>query len=189
VGEEKKEGVENQPKSCAALDKLWQSASPNSSDLANSLICVLIYYSTLFAPSSLVLISSGNNYGPIQKVQVSMLQCPSKKDISKQTIRIHFRENLLHLNNLRASGTDLGTLEFVENCHYELTHLLSSLSEESQATRPPGSPYPDSEFLLFYVFNHLLICFDLADAPIDLPSFSGGVFRDGDAMSVDDDCK
>jgi hypothetical protein len=77
----------------------------------------------------------------------------------------------------------------VENCHYDLMHLLRSLAEESQATRPPGSPYPDGESLLIYVFNHLLICFDLVDAPTDLPSLSRGVFRDRDAMMVDDDCK
>jgi hypothetical protein len=75
VGEEKKVHVENQPKSHATLDKSWWSTSPNSSNSASSLICVLIY-STLFAPSSLILISYGNNYGPIQKVQVSMLQVP-----------------------------------------------------------------------------------------------------------------
>ncbi|KAN0138591.1 hypothetical protein V8E53_003579 [Lactarius tabidus] len=55
-------------------------------------------------------------------------------------------------------------MAFVENCHYDLTHLLSSLAEESQATRPPGSPYPD------------------VDAPTDLPSLSMGVFRDRDDM-------
>jgi hypothetical protein len=64
-----------------------------------------------------------------------------------------------------------------------------SLAEESQATRPPGSPYPVGESLLFYVFNHLLICFDFVDAPIHLPSFAGGLFRDRDATMVDDDCK
>lgn len=126
---------------------------------------------------------------PFKKYKCPCFMCPSKKDISRRTIRIHFRENLGHLNKLRASGANLDTLAFVENCHYELIQLLSSIAEESQATRPPGSPYPDSESLLFYVVNHLLICFDLADAPIDLPSFSQGVFRDRDAMMVDDDGK
>ncbi|KAN0130422.1 hypothetical protein V8E53_011823 [Lactarius tabidus] len=106
---------------------------------------------------------------PFNKYRCPCFKCSSKKDLSKRTIRIHFRENLIHLNNLRDSGTDLSTLAFVENCHYDLMHLLRSLAEESQATRPPGSPYPD------------------VDAPTDLPSLSRGVFRDRDAMMVGDD--
>lgn len=121
-----------------------------------------------------------------RKYKCPCFKCPSKKDVSKRTIRIHFKENLAHLNNLRASGANLDTLEFVENCHYELIQLLSSLADESQATRPPASPDLDGESLFFYAFNHILICFDLADPPIDPPSFSEGVSRDEDAMMVDD---
>lgn len=108
------------------------------------------------------------------------------KEVSRRTIRIHFKENLAHLSNLRSSGGNLDTLEFVENCHYELTQLLSSLAEDSQATRPPASPYPDGESLVFNAFNHILIGFDLANALIDPPPFSGEVSRNEDAMMVDD---
>ena len=123
------------------------------------------------------------------KYKCPCFKCCSVKDKSRRTIRIHFKENLAHLSKLRSSGGDLDTLEFVENCHYELTQLLSSLAEDSQATRPPVSPYPDGKSLVFNVFNHILIGFDLADAPIDPPPFSGGVSRDEDAMIVDDNSK
>ena len=35
--------------------------------------------------------------------------------------------------------------------------------------------------------NYVLICFDLADAPIASPSLSGEELVDSDAMIVDDD--
>ena len=35
--------------------------------------------------------------------------------------------------------------------------------------------------------NYVLICFDLADAPIASPSLSGEALADNDAMMVDDD--
>jgi hypothetical protein len=42
--------------------------------------------------------------------------------------------------------------------------------------------------LIFYSFDYLLICLDLAD-PIASPSFLEGELGDGDAMMVDDDGK
>ena len=42
-----------------------------------------------------------------------------------------------------------------------------------------------TEYLLL-IFNHLLICFDLADVSMSTPSFLEGEMRDDDAMMVDD---
>jgi hypothetical protein len=43
--------------------------------------------------------------------------------------------------------------------------------------------------LILYAFNYLLICLDLADAPIASPSFLEGGLRESDAMMVDEDGK
>lgn len=75
-------------------------------------------------------------------------------------------------------------MDFVQDCHYQITQLLYSLDERSQSSGQSGSPYPDSEYLFFYAFNYLLICV-LADAPMAPPLFS----EDNDAMMVDDHCK
>jgi hypothetical protein len=41
----------------------------------------------------------------------------------------------------------------------------------------------------FLMLDCVLICLDLADDPIGLPSFSEDKLRDDDAMMVDDNCK
>ncbi len=43
--------------------------------------------------------------------------------------------------------------------------------------------------LIFHAFKYLLICLDLADTPIDSPSFLEEELGDSDAMMVDDDGK
>jgi hypothetical protein len=64
------------------------------------------------------------------------------------------KENLNHLDNLRASEAEQGTLDFVEGCHRNITQLLSRIAEESQVAGPPVSPYPEGESLLFYALLH-----------------------------------
>ena len=53
-----------------------------------------------------------------------------KKERVKRTILVHFKENLDHLNNLRASREHLDSLAFVEDCHNKLMELLHSIDEE-----------------------------------------------------------
>ncbi|KAH8985903.1 hypothetical protein EDB92DRAFT_1949591 [Lactarius akahatsu] len=68
-----------------------------------------------------------------------------------------------------ASGAPQNTVDFVMGCHQQLSDLLTSLAEESQSSKQPGSPYPD------------------ANAPIGSPPFSEGGMVNDDAMNVDDD--
>ena len=57
-------------------------------------------------------------------------QCSSNdKRRVKRTILDHFKDNLAHLNNLRASGEHLDALAFVENCHNEMVELLHGIDE------------------------------------------------------------
>jgi hypothetical protein len=55
---------------------------------------------------------------------------PRKKERVKRTILAHFKDNLDHLNYLRASGAHSDTLAFVQNCHHEIMQLLHSIDEE-----------------------------------------------------------
>jgi hypothetical protein len=86
---------------------------------------------------------------PIVKYICPCYKCTSNKELSKRTIRFHSRDNLKHLNNLIASGAPQNTVDFVQSCHQKLSELLTSLSEESQSSKQPGSPYPDGEHLIF----------------------------------------
>jgi hypothetical protein len=85
---------------------------------------------------------------PMLKYICPCFKCISQKELSKRTIRFHFRDNLKHLNNLIASGAHQNTVDWVQSCHYQLEELLDSLAEESQSSRQPGSPYPDGEHLI-----------------------------------------
>ena len=58
----------------------------------------------------------------------------------------HFKENLDHLNNLRASRAHQHTLAFVQDCHYEIVQLLHSIDEEFDS----GSSYPAGECIFTY---------------------------------------
>jgi hypothetical protein len=114
-------------------------------------------------------------------------RCHSGKQLAKRTIQIHFRENLNHLDQLRASGADQDTVDLLQDYHHWIIQLFNSLAEESQSSRQFGSPYPDGEYLLFdALIVYLLICLDLADDPMASPSFPEDVLRDDDAMLVDD---
>jgi hypothetical protein len=76
-------------------------------------------------------------------------KCHSRKQLAKRTIEIHFRDNLDHLNQLRASGAHQDSVDLVQGCHYQTSLLLNSLAEESQSSKQSGSPYPDGEYLIF----------------------------------------
>jgi hypothetical protein len=80
---------------------------------------------------------------PITKCLCPCFKCTSRKELSRRTIRIHFRENQEHLNNLIATGADQDTVDFVQECDTQITELLSSLAEESQSSRQSRSAYPD----------------------------------------------
>lgn len=127
---------------------------------------------------------------PTTKYLCPCFRCISRKQLSKRTIRIHSRENLEHLNNLIASGAHQETVDFVQQCHIEITQLLGSLTEGSQSSRQLGSSHPGGKCLIFFnALNNLLICLDLADAPIASPSFLEAELRDDDDMMVNDDRK
>jgi hypothetical protein len=78
---------------------------------------------------------------PEPKYLCPCFKCRSKKERVKRTILAHFKENLDHLNNLRASGEHLDTLAFMENCHNEIMQLLHSIDEDFE----PGSSYSAGE--------------------------------------------
>jgi hypothetical protein len=112
---------------------------------------------------------------PLTKHIYPCFRCNSRKQLAKRTIQSHLRENLDHLDHLRASGAHQDTVDFVQGCHYKITQLLDDPAEESRSSGQSGSPYPDSVYLLFYAFNYLLICLDLADAHMAPPSSSEDV--------------
>ena len=120
---------------------------------------------------------------PVTKYLCPCFKCSSKKELTERTIKIHLKENLAHLNHLRASGTHQSSVDFVQNCYNQVSQLLNSLARWS------GYPNPDSECPHILCFNYLLICLDLADASVAPPSFLEGGSRDNDAMMVDDDGK
>jgi hypothetical protein len=66
----------------------------------------------------------------------------------------------------------------------ELMNSLTGVSSSGQSR----SPYLGGEHLIPYDFNYLLICLDLADAPISSPLFPEGELAVDDMM-VDDDCE
>ncbi|KAH9074891.1 hypothetical protein EDB83DRAFT_2312377 [Lactarius deliciosus] len=108
---------------------------------------------------------------PVIKYLCPCFKCSSKKELTERTIKIHLKENLTHLNHLRASGAHQSSVDFVQNCYNQISQLLNSLAEGSRSSRWSGYPYPDN----------------LADASVAPPSFLEGGSRDNDAMMVDDD--
>ena len=61
----------------------------------------------------------------VPKYHCPCFKCRSmKKERVKRTILVHSKENLAHLNNLRASREHLDSLAFVEDSHNELMELL-----------------------------------------------------------------
>ena len=75
-------------------------------------------------------------------------KCNSHKDISRQTLNSHLRQNQEHLDYLTESGADLGTLAFVQNCHYQMLELLNVLAEGAQSGQHV-SPYAAGKLLNF----------------------------------------
>ncbi|KAN0135290.1 hypothetical protein V8E53_006855 [Lactarius tabidus] len=140
---------------------------------------------------------------PVPKYLCPCFECKSeKKERVKRTILAHFKDNLDHLNYLRASGAHQDTLSFVEGCHHEIMQLLHSIDEEfdsgsSYLADPTSAPYPDADAHYQHAdapypdadahYQH-----DPADAPypdadayIDSPPPPEGA--DSDTMMVDDD--
>jgi hypothetical protein len=58
-------------------------------------------------------------------------------------------ENQEHLHNLIASGAHQDTVGFVQECHMQITWLLSDLADGSQSAGQFRSAYPDGECKLF----------------------------------------
>ena len=89
----------------------------------------LVICSLSVAIYSIFLSSPCNNWLSTQ-VHLPCFQCSSKdKKRIKWTILDHFKDNLAHLNNLRASGEHLDALAFVEHCHNEMVELLHGIDE------------------------------------------------------------
>ena len=87
------------------------------------------------------------------------------------------------------SGANQDTLDFVQNCHYQMLQLLDSLDGRSNISGPSRSPYTGGEYLISYNINPLLICLDPADTPIGSPQISEGELADSDSdgMVIDGD--
>jgi hypothetical protein len=84
---------------------------------------------------------------PVPKYLCPCFKCKSeKKERVKRTILAHFKDNLDHLNYLRASGAHQDTLSFVEGCHHEIMQLLHSIDEEFDS----GSSYLAGECIFTY---------------------------------------
>jgi len=118
-------------------------------------------------------------------------KCKSGRDVTRKTLYTHFRQNQDHLDQLTAIGANQDILGFVQGCHYQMIDLLNSLTEGTHVEQS-GSSYPGGEageHLISYNFDHLLICLDLADAPIGSPQFLEGELAEDDAMIVDDNCE
>jgi hypothetical protein len=62
---------------------------------------------------------------PNTKYLCPCFKCNSRKELARRTIRIHFRDNQEHLNNLIASGAHQETVDFVQECDNQITELLS----------------------------------------------------------------
>ncbi|KAN0132060.1 hypothetical protein V8E53_010097, partial [Lactarius tabidus] len=85
---------------------------------------------------------------PVPKYLCPCFKCKSEKERVKRTILTHFKDNLDHLNYLRASGAHQDTLSFVESCHDEIMQLLHSIDGDfdlgsSSLADPTSAPYPD----------------------------------------------
>ena len=82
----------------------------------------------------------------------------SKKLLTRRAIKDHCKDSLEYLDNLRTSGASQDMLAHVQDCHYQVTELLSRLSEESHSSRQSESPCPDGEYLslIFILLTDLL---------------------------------
>src|ERR1700677_2241706 len=86
---------------------------------------------------------------PTARYNCPCYKCRSQKLLTKRTIQAHCKSNLDYLDHLRASGTFPSILAHVQECYYQTTELLSSVTEESQSSRQSTSPFPDSEYFAF----------------------------------------
>lgn len=118
-------------------------------------------------------------------------RCCSGKDLTRKSIRSHFRANAEHLEQLRNSGANKDFVDFVQDCHDQMIVLIDSFNEGAHSSGQSRSPYPSGECSYDFQddFNYLLICLDLADAPMASPPFLEEELSVNDPMNVDGDCE
>jgi hypothetical protein len=115
---------------------------------------VAIYLASCYYPLATTM-------APVPKYLCPCFKCKSEKERVKRTILTHFKDNLDHLNYLRASGAHQDTLSFVESCHDEIMQLLHSIDGDFDL----GSSSLAGECIFTYADKYWLICLDPTSAP------------------------
>ena len=110
-------------------------------------------------------------------------QCENRSTyITQKTLKGHFKKSQARVTHLKATGAPEKKVKHAEACLYKLTELLGKL-EGSHARLPgqSGSSDPHGKHLISYnPRDYLLICFDLADAPVASHPFSEGELSDNE---------
>jgi hypothetical protein len=124
------------------VHKQWQAANAAQADNSSKLVILARSAGHQWPSAFILLLSPATSMAPVPRYFCPCFKCkPKKKERVKRTILAHFKENLDHLNHLRASGVHQDTLAFVQNCHDEIMQLLHSIDEEFD----PRSSYPAGE--------------------------------------------
>jgi hypothetical protein len=66
-------------------------------------------------------------------------KCNSRKEVTRKTLYSHLRQNQEHLDHLLESGADQDTVDFVQQCNYQMLHLLNVLAEGAPSGQPGSS--------------------------------------------------
>ena len=82
-------------------------------------------------------------------------------------------------------------MDFVQDCYNQMIDLIDSFNEGAHVSGQSRSPYSSGECSYDFQgdFNYLLICLDLADAPMASCQFLEEELSVNDSMNVDGDCE